>query len=116
MSAITDEYMQDMLAKTRMYSLVLLKRAGRYSQPDTPAIIWEHGRRNLSLREDGLLVVVCPVADDTDLAGIGIFDATLEETARIMEDDPAVRAGVLSYEVHPIRGFPGDSLPPERQS
>ncbi len=30
--------------------------------------------------------------------------------ARLMDGDPAVRAGVLSYEVHPVRGFSGDSL------
>lgn len=54
-----------------------------------------------------VLVVVCPVADDSDLAGIGIFDASPEETARIMAVDPAVQAGVLTCEVHPVRGFPG---------
>jgi hypothetical protein len=52
------------------------------------------------------------LADDSEWAGIGIFDATHEDTARIMADDPAVHAGVLSYEVHPVRGFPGDGLPP----
>jgi hypothetical protein len=67
-----------------------------------------------------VLAVVCPVADDSDLAGVGIFDATPEETTRIMEGDPAVQAGVLSFEVHPVHGFPvtvfqtrltGDDLP-----
>jgi hypothetical protein len=28
-----------------------------------------------------------------------------------MDEDPAVKAGLLTYEVHPVRGFPGDSLP-----
>jgi hypothetical protein len=109
--AVTDEYMRDMLARTQAYSVVLLKRAARYAEPDASGIIWEHGRRNFALRADGVLAVVCPVADDSDLAGVGIFDATPEETARIMDGDPAVQAGVLSYEVHPVRGFPGDGLP-----
>jgi hypothetical protein len=109
---ITDQFMKAQLAGARMYSVVLLKRGARYTAPDAPAIIWEHGRRNFGLRADGVLVIVCPVADDSDLAGIGIFDATPEETARIMADDPAVQAGVLSCEVHPVRGFPGDALPP----
>ena len=112
MADITDQFMQAQLAGARMYSAVLLRRGARYSEPDAPAIIWEHGRRNFSLRADGVLVVVCPVADDSELAGIGIFDVSPEETARIMADDPAVRAGVLSCEVHPVRGFPGDALPP----
>jgi hypothetical protein len=28
-----------------------------------------------------------------------------------MDRDPAVEAGALEYEVHPVRGFPGDRLP-----
>lgn len=111
--SITDEYMREMQAKARTYSLVLLRRAARYSDPDAGAIIWEHGRRNHSLRADGVLVIVCPVADDSELAGFGVFDAPLEETARIMDGDPAIQAGVLSYELHPVRGFPGDRLPGE---
>ena len=110
---ITDEYMSEMQAKARTYSFVLLRRGARYSGPDADAIIWEHGRRNHSLRADGVLAVVCPVADDTELAGFGVFDASVEETARIMAGDPAVQAGVLSYELHPVRGFPGDRLPGE---
>jgi hypothetical protein len=33
-----------------------------------------------------------------------------------MDGDPAVQAGVLSYEVHPVRGFPGDGLLAARDS
>ena len=29
----------------------------------------------------------------------------------IMDEDSAVQAGVFTYAVHPIRSFPGDSLP-----
>jgi hypothetical protein len=40
------------------------------------------------------------------------FDTgTVEETTAIMNDDPGVIAGVLTFEVHPCRGFPGDCLP-----
>ena len=28
-----------------------------------------------------------------------------------MDDDPGVRAGVFEYELHPVRGFPGSTLP-----
>jgi hypothetical protein len=112
MAVITDEYMHQMQRRTRMYSLVLLRHGARYHEPGADAIIWEHGRRNYSLRADGVLAIVCPIADGSPWAGIGIFDAPPEETAQILDGDPAVRAGVLSYEVHPVRGFPGDSLPP----
>jgi hypothetical protein len=113
-AVITDEFMREMRAKARAYSLVLLRQAARYAEPDAGAVIWEHGRRNHSLRADGVLAIVCPVADDSEWAGIGIFDATPEETARIMDRDPAIQANVLSYEVHPVRGFPGDSLLPAK--
>jgi hypothetical protein len=73
--------------------------------------VWEHGRRNFALRADGRLAIVCPVTDDSEWCGIGIFDASVDEVARLMEEDPGVEAGVFSYEVHPIRSFPGDSLP-----
>src|SRR5215469_14866832 len=103
--------MLEMRTKARSYSLVLLSRGPRYSEPDAGKIIWEHGRRNHSLRADGRLAIVCPVTDDSGWSGVGIFDVPLEETARIMDGDPAVQAGVLRYEVHPVRSFPGDSLP-----
>jgi hypothetical protein len=57
------------------------------------------------------LAVVCPVVDGSAVAGVGIFSTGAEETAAIMNDDPGVRAGVFSYELHPCRGFPGDALP-----
>jgi hypothetical protein len=34
-----------------------------------------------------------------------------EEIAQIMDSDPGVQAGIFTYEVHPSRSFPGDSLP-----
>jgi hypothetical protein len=34
-----------------------------------------------------------------------------DETKRMMDDDPGVKAGVFVYEVHACRSFPGDALP-----
>jgi hypothetical protein len=28
-----------------------------------------------------------------------------------MDCDPGVQAGIFTYEIHPIRSFPGDALP-----
>lgn len=110
MADITDEFMRQLMTQTKAYTVVLLSRTDRYG-PDSEAVVWEHGRRNFSLRADGVLSVVCPVRDDTDLAGIGIFNATPEEVSALMEADPGVLAGIFSYEVHPVRSFPGDALP-----
>jgi hypothetical protein len=112
MTTITDEYMREMLGKTRTYTAVFLKATPRRAEPGAGAIVWEHGRRNFALRAEGVLPVVCPVMDDSEWSGIGIFDATPEEVVRIMDGDPGVQAGIFTYEVHPVRGFPGSSLPP----
>jgi hypothetical protein len=49
--------------------------------------------------------------EGSDVAGIGIFNASVEEVDRLMRDDPAVKEGVLLYELHSCRSFPGDQLP-----
>jgi hypothetical protein len=108
---ISDDYMGEMLARSKTYTVVFLKSADRQRTPEVDAIIWEHGRRNFALRAQGVLSIVCPVVDDTRWSGIGIFNADAEEVTRIMDDDPGVRAGVFTYEVHPVRSFPGDALP-----
>ena len=108
---ITDELMRDGLSRATTYTAVLLWQGPQYSAVDRDQIIWEHGRRNFALRAAGVLAIVCPVADDTRLCGLGIFDASEEETVRIMDEDPGVRAGVFEYEIHPVRSFPGDRLP-----
>ncbi len=111
MKDISDEYMQQHLAASKEYCIVILRTGPAWDPQSSRSIVWEHGRRNFALRAAGKLAIVCRAADESDLAGIGIFNAPLEEVQQIMNDDPAVKAGVLVYEAHPARGFPGDSLP-----
>ncbi len=54
--------------------------------------------------------MVLPVTDGSDVCGIGVFDATVDDTTAVMREDPGVAAGIFTFEVHPCRGFPGDSL------
>ena len=79
--------------------------------PRAEKIIWEHARRNFLLRARGLLPIVCPISDGSHLAGIGIFNADVDEAKAIVDQDPAVEKGILVYEAHPCRSFPGDCLP-----
>jgi hypothetical protein len=58
-----------------------------------------------------VLAVVLPVDDDSDLAGLGVFNATEAEVTQILDEDPGVKAGIFTVELHPVRGFPGSSLP-----
>jgi hypothetical protein len=108
---ITDEFMQEMLGLSQPYTVVLLRAGPRYGDEAARGIIWEHGRRNFELRAAGKLAVVCPIMDDSSLAGVGVFAADVAETEALMADDPAVRAGVLVAEFHPSRSFAGDRLP-----
>jgi hypothetical protein len=108
---ITDEYMQQMLATSRTYTAMLLRLTPQAAEPGAEKIIWEHGRRNFMLRAAGTLPIVCPAVDESDWAGVAIFAAPPEEVDRIMADDPGIRAGVFTYELHPVCGFPGSALP-----
>lgn len=108
---ITDEFMQQMRATTKNYTLLILKLGPEFVLPGVEKMIWEHGRRNYSLRAAGLLSIVCPVNDGSDIAGIGIFNADLNEVKKIMDEDPGVKQGIFLYELHPCRSFPGDKLP-----
>jgi hypothetical protein len=111
MTTITDEFMQAMLATVHPYCVVILKAGPHKHAPGAAQLLWEHGRRNFLLRAQGLLAIVCPIADGSEIAGIGIFTAPIDDVRRLMDTDPAVQAGVLVYELHPCRSFPGDCLP-----
>jgi hypothetical protein len=111
MSGITDEYMREMLRTTRRYTVVILHRTSKRDEPGASDVVWEHGRRNFRLRRDGVMCIVCPVLrNESDITGISIFSTDVKETRRIMDDDPAVKAGIFEYEAHAIEGFPGDAL------
>ena len=103
--------MRSRLTGARPYTMVVLRATAAYTRPACDDLIWEHGRRNMALVEAGLLSVVLPVADDTDTAGYGVFNADFDTTRRLMDDDPGVRAGIFTAELHPVRGFPGACLP-----
>ena len=107
---VSDDTMRERLAGVRTYCLMILKATPKLVRPDVDGIIWEHGRRNFALREAGLMNIVCPVGDGTEVCGIGIFNAELEQVREVMDGDPGVQAGIFTYELHPCRGFPGSAL------
>ena len=110
MMEITDDYMKEMRQKTKPYVIMILHKTKRINEPGVDKIIWEHGRRNYALRREGRLLIVCPVRDDSDVSGIGIFSTNVEETRRICDEDPAVKEGIFTYEIHVSQSFPGDCL------
>jgi hypothetical protein len=112
---ITDEYMQSRLTEAQSYTLLILKKTPKYSRPAADRVVWEHGRRNMALQRSGLMPIVCPARDDSDLSGICIFTVSPERAAEIYAEDPGVKAGIFTFDVHRVGGFPGSTLPTETQ-
>lgn len=110
MTAITDEYMQSMLAGIKPYCMVLLKPVANPAVENVQEILWEHGRRNFGLRADGKISIVAPVSKEADVAGLYIFNVSEEEAAEILKDDPAVKAGIFEFATYPCTSFQGDIL------
>ncbi|HVU14403.1 MAG TPA: hypothetical protein VHD90_24160 [Phototrophicaceae bacterium] len=111
MPTISDDEMRQMMTTTKPYTVIILKATPKLKEAGMDKVVWEHGRRNFELRAEGKLAVVMPIRDGSDVSGVGIFNATVEETQALMDGDPGVQAGIFTYEVHASRSFPGDSLP-----
>ena len=107
----SDDQMREILSTTKPYTAMLLRLTEKATESGAERIVWEHGRRNLALRAEGKLPIVCPTTDESDWAGVAIFAASPEDADAIMADDPGVKAGVFTYELHPVFGFPGSELP-----
>ncbi|MFD5283966.1 YciI family protein [Streptomyces rubrogriseus] len=109
-TTVTDEQVRALAATAKPYSLAFLRWGPERTMDGADAIELEHQRRMVSLRAEGVIAILCPVASDT-VAGVAIMTVPAEEAAEIMAGDPCVRAGMMSCEVHPCHGFPGDALP-----
>jgi hypothetical protein len=114
---VTDEMLREALPSAVPYTVVVLRAGPKFSMPGpnrddwVSKIIWRHGKRNFALRAAGLMPIVCPVADGSGVTGVGIFAASPEDVDRIMSQDPGVKEGVFTYDIHPTRAFPGSALP-----
>lgn len=86
------------------YFLVLLKRGPNRNQDSvTAANIQKAHLENINrMAAAGKLNVAGPFLDEGELRGIFIFDSGNEdEVKKLVENDPAVKAGRLTYEIHP---------------
>jgi hypothetical protein len=114
---VTDEMLQQALLTTKPYTVVVLKAGPKFQplgpdrSPEVADVILAHGKRNYALHLAGVMPVVCPIADGSGVSGVSVFDASPDEVDQIMAGDPAVQAGVFTYDIHPSRSFPGSSLP-----
>jgi hypothetical protein len=109
-STVTDEQVRQLAATARPYSVALLWWGPERFRDDADATEREHQRRMVSLRADGTIAILCPVQSE-GLCGVAIMTQTLEQARQTMAGDPCVRAGMMTVEVLPCVGFPGDALP-----
>ena len=107
---ITDDQIQELLGTAKPFSVALLSWAPQRHQDGAEAIELEHQRRMVSLHADGTIAVLCPVLSDT-LAGVAVMTLAADGARAVMAEDPCVRAGMMTVEVQPCLGFPGDTVP-----
>jgi uncharacterized protein len=102
------------------FELVLLRtpeNAPRYDDVDLERIQAEHLAYHARLRESGQVVTNGPVRDqpDVSLRGLAFYrTGSLQESRRLAEADPAVRAGRLAVEIMTWYCAPGTMSKPGR--
>ena len=108
---IADNAMRARLAGSAQYTMVVLFATEQLVRPQVDPIIWAHGRRNMALITAGVSPIITPVTATDGPSGFAVFTTNIDETRAIMDTDPGVAAGIFTYELHPVRGFPGATLP-----
>lgn len=109
-STMTDDRMMELVGSARPYTVCVLRPGPNWGAGDWERIIWEHGRRNLAMREDGILVVTLRTESD-DVVGVGVYNRDIDATRELLAGDPAIDGDVLRFTLYPAQGFPGDALP-----
>ncbi len=98
-------FKMDSLTLKQFYFVMLTKGKDRDKITDTAIInkLQEGHMANIKrLHQAGKILVAGPFGDDGNWRGIFIFDCdTKEEVEQLLATDPMIKAGRLSYEMHP---------------
>jgi uncharacterized protein YciI len=102
------------------YTMVLIKRGDHFNPnaPDFMDVMKQHHALVKEMTEQGKLAIAgpFPFSDAGELLGASIFQVGAEQTAKLLQDDPAVKAGLLKTEMHPWgtgKGVLASGLPME---
>ncbi len=90
--------------KLVQFHMALLKKGPKWegSPQLRSQILQQHLANVLSLLDSGKAIIAGPLADDTELAGIYVLRApSAAEAKSWVDDDPAVKAGLFTAEMHP---------------
>jgi uncharacterized protein len=100
-------------AQMKEYFFVMLKKGpNRNQDKETAERLQEGHMANINkMSQDGKLAIAGPFGDDGDWRGIFIFKTkTIEEAKTLVEQDPMIKAGRLTYEIHPWWTMKGGKL------
>jgi uncharacterized protein len=88
------------------YTLVLMKR-GDHWNPNAPEsmgdVMKQHRAFVNQMTDQGNIAIAgpFPFSAEGDLRGVAIFRVGAEQTAKLTQNDPTVKAGLLKAEIHP---------------
>ncbi len=87
------------------YTLVLMKR-GSHWDPNAPGfmdVMKQHHAFVKQMTDQGNMAIAGPFPfnNQGELLGVAIFRVGAEQTAKLTQDDPIVKAGLLKAEIHP---------------
>lgn len=105
--------MEDTTFTIKQYVFCMYKKGPERSatKEEAAQLQKEHLAHLNELTEKGILHLAGPFGDDGDWRGILILDvATVEEAEKYVKEDPMVKAGRLTYELHKWWGGKGSSL------
>lgn len=86
------------------YTLGLLVKGPKWTAEETPALqkLQESHLAHIGeMARSGALLAAGPLTDNGTIRGILIFKVSMEEAKALAEQDPAVKAGRLTVELHP---------------
>jgi uncharacterized protein YciI len=86
------------------YTLVLMKRGDHWdpTAPEFSDVMKRHHAFVKQMTDQGNIAIAgpFPFSDQGELLGVAIFRVGAEQTARLTQDDPIVKAGLIKAEIH----------------
>jgi uncharacterized protein YciI len=112
-TALSQDSTESKYEMKRYFFVMLTKGPNRSQDSVTVQKLQEGHMANISkMAEMKKLAIAGPFLDEGLWRGIFILNVeTAEEAKQLIDNDPAVKAGRLSYEIHPWYGARGSTLP-----
>ncbi len=105
---------EEIIAKGKQYTIVLLKRGPNYDNMEADAVRQnqiQHLQYLFDLRGKGILAINGPVTDESEIVGVSIYNSSdKQEVESFVTNDPGVISGRFIYEIYSWFSIPGDKL------